>query len=141
MPGFDIVRRWKGRVVLDRTGDKLGRLAEVYYDAEADQPGWGLVNTADIGVSMRLVWLGEAVEAGGAVRVPHARATVLRAPGMQPGGRLVPQEEAALYAYYGLPYSGASLADLDEPADDDEADVVEDMVGAARWRRRVGRYS
>jgi hypothetical protein len=29
-------------------------------------------------------------------------------------GRLWPQEEAELYAYYGLPYTGASLADLDE---------------------------
>jgi hypothetical protein len=34
-------------------------------------------------------------------------------------GRLWPQEEAELYAYYGLPYTGASLVDLDE--EDEEA--------------------
>ena len=37
---------------------------------------------------------------------------------MDPGGRLWPQEEAELYAYYGLPYSGASLIDLDEEEED-----------------------
>jgi hypothetical protein len=41
------------------------------------------------------------------------------APGMEPGGRLWPQEEAELYAYYGLPYTEASLAGLDEEDDED----------------------
>ena len=43
---------------------------------------------------------------------------LLDAPGMEPGGRQWPQEEADLYAYYGLPYSGASLIDLDEEEED-----------------------
>ena len=34
-------------------------------------------------------------------------------------GRLWPQEEAELYAYYGLPYTEASLAGLDEEDEDD----------------------
>jgi hypothetical protein len=50
--------------------------------------------------------------------VPYDRALVEGAPGMEPGGRLWPQEEAGLYAYYGLPYSGASLVDLDEEEKD-----------------------
>ena len=28
---------------------------DIYYGAEADEPGWALLNTADIGASMRLV--------------------------------------------------------------------------------------
>ena len=39
MPAFDVARRWKGRVVLDRTGGKLGTVLDVYYDAENDEPG------------------------------------------------------------------------------------------------------
>jgi hypothetical protein len=59
---------------------------------------------------------------------------------MEPGGQLWPQEEADLYAYYGLGYSGASLADVEEPEEaDDEIVPLSDAVGAARWRRRVGR--
>ena len=47
---------------------------------------------------------------------------------MEPGGRLWPQEEAELYAYYGLPYTGASLIDLDEE-DEDDAAVVAQLRG------------
>jgi hypothetical protein len=56
----------------------------------------------------------EAVEHGNELRVPWDRAVVEGAPGLEPGGRLWPQEEAELYACYGLPYTGASLIDLDE---------------------------
>jgi hypothetical protein len=70
----------------------------------------------------RLVPVAEAVEHGNELRVPHDRAVVLGAPGLEPGGRLWLQEEADLYAYWGLPYSGASLADLDEE-DEDAAQV------------------
>jgi hypothetical protein len=40
---------------------------------------------------------------------------------MEPGARLWPQEEAELYAYYGLPCTGASLVDLDEEDEDEDA--------------------
>ena len=60
-----------------------------------------------------------AVEHGNELRVPFDRAFVEAAPGMEPGGRLWPQEEAELYAYYGLHYTGASLIDLDEEDEDD----------------------
>jgi sporulation protein YlmC with PRC-barrel domain len=116
MPAFDVARRWKGRVVLDRGGSKLGSVLDVFYDAENDEPGWVLVGT-DGGT--RLVPVAEAVEHGNELRVPYDRAVVQGAPGMEPGGRLWPQEEADLYAYWGLPYTGASLVEEDE--EDEEA--------------------
>jgi hypothetical protein len=56
---------------------------------------------------------------------------------MGAGGRLWPQEQEALYAYYGLEYTSASLADLDEDDEDDE-EPLEDEEDAAvarggRW--------
>jgi hypothetical protein len=126
MPAFDVARRWKGRVVLDRAGDKLGSVLDVFYDAERDEPGWVLVGMAETGAGTRLVPVAEAVEHGNELRVPYDRAFVEGAPGMDPGGRLWPQEEAELYAYWGLPYSGPSLDDLEE---DDE-----DAAAAARLR-------
>jgi sporulation protein YlmC with PRC-barrel domain len=128
MPAFDIARRWKGRVVLDRTGDKLGSVVDVFYDAEDDEPGWALLSVADVGVSTRLVPIAEAVEDGNELRVPYDRVFVEGAPGMEPGGRLWPQEEAELYAYYGLDYTGASMADLEED-DDEEAAAVAQIRG------------
>jgi hypothetical protein len=117
MPAFEVARRWKGRAVLDRTGGKLGSVFDVYYDAENDEPGWVLLGAAGADGGARLVPVAEAVEHGDELRVPYDRALVEGAPGMEPGGRLWP-EEADLYAYYGLPYSGASLVDLDEEEED-----------------------
>jgi hypothetical protein len=125
MPAFDVARRWKGRVVLDRTGDKLGSVLDVFYDAENDEPGWVLLGTAGSGSGTRLVPVAEAVEHGNELRVPYDRAFVEAAPGMDPAGRLWPQEEAELYAYYGLDYTGASLVDLDEEDEDDAAVVAQ----------------
>jgi hypothetical protein len=127
MPVFDVARRWKGQVVTDRAGARLGSVLDVYYDAEDDRPGWALLEL-DGAAGTRLVPLGEAVEDGGELRVPYDRAFVEGAPGMEPGGRLWPQEEAELYAYYGLAYTGASLLDLDED-DEDEAAVVARIRG------------
>ena len=124
MPAFDVARRWKGRVVLDRTGDKLGSVLDVFYDAENDEPGWVLLGTAGSDSGTRLVPVAEAVEHGNELRVPYDRAFVEAAPGMDPAGRLWPQEEAELYAYYGLDYTGASLVDLDEEDEDDDAVVA-----------------
>ena len=121
MPAFDVARRWKGRVVLDRGGSKLGSVLDVFYDAENDEPGWVLVGT-DGGT--RLVPVAEAVEHGNELRVPYDRAVVQGAPGMEPGGRLWPQEEADLYAYWGLPYTGASLVEEDEEDEEDEEAVA-----------------
>ena len=129
MPAFDVARRWKGRVVLDRTGDKLGSVLDVFYDAENDEPGWVLLGTAGSDSGTRLVPVAEAVEHGNELRVPYDRAfveaAVEAAPGMDPAGRLWPQEEAELYAYHGLDYTGASLVDLDEEDEDDAAVVAQ----------------
>jgi hypothetical protein len=121
MPAFDVARRWKGRVVLDRAGNKLGSVLDVFYDAENDEPGWVLVGMA--GAATRLVPGAEAVEHGNELHLPFDRAVVEGAPSMDPGGRLWPQEQADLYAYYGLPFSGASLAEEDE--EDEDAAVAQ----------------
>jgi hypothetical protein len=110
MPAFDVVRRWKDRVVVARDGEPLGRIVEVFYDAESDQPGWALLDGV-AGVGWRLVPVMRAVDDGVVVRVGVPRAQVVTAPGMEPGARLWPQEEAALYAHYGLAWSGGDEED------------------------------
>ena len=112
--------------MLDRTGDKLGSVLDVFYDAENDEPGWVLLGAAGAGDETSLVPVADAVEHGNELRVPYDRAFVEAAPGMEPGGRLWPQEEAELYAYYGLAYTEASLAGLDE---EDEDDAVAPLRG------------
>ncbi len=117
MPAFDVVRTWKRRVVVDCDGHRIGTVIDVYYDAETDQPGWALLDLSDAGGDTSFVPVADAREEAGGIRVPYDRARVLRAPGMPPSGRLWPQDEAALYRYYDLAYTGASLVDLDEMDD------------------------
>ena|SRR6266540_4084841 len=139
MPRFDVVRRWKGSVVLDRDGQRIGTVIDIYYDAETDQPGWALLDVSSARGDTSFVPLTEAVERGGTVQVPYELIRVRSAPGMPAGGRLWPQDEAALYRYYGLAYTGASLVDLEELEDGEgnrdlspPGDAV--RVGpAARW--------
>jgi hypothetical protein len=113
MPAFDVVQRWKGRVAVAHDGVSLGPIVEVFYDAESDQPGWALLATAS---GRRLAPVMHAGEDGAVVHVPVPAALVEAAPGMEHGARLWPQEEAALHAHYGLPWSGAQTSDDDEPA-------------------------
>jgi len=83
MPAFDVARRWKGRVVLDRGGSKLGSVLDVFYDAENDEPGWVLVGV-DGDAGTRLVPVAEAVEHGNELRVPYDRAVVMGGPSPGP---------------------------------------------------------
>jgi PRC-barrel domain len=83
MPAFDVARRWKGRVVLDRTGDKLGAVLDVFSDAENDEPGWVLLGTA--GASTRLVPVAEAIEHGNELRGLPPRGSYRGTPSGFPG--------------------------------------------------------
>lgn len=94
-------------------------MLEVYYDAENDEPGWGLLDLEQADGKTSLVPLADANELSVGIQLPLALWFVRRAPGMPQGGRLWPQDEAMLYRYYGLDYTGASLVDLDELDDSD----------------------
>jgi hypothetical protein len=135
MPAFDVARRWIGQVILDPDGSKVGAIADVFYDQESDAPGWALVDLGDGTTSF--VPVGQAVEEDGGLRVPYDEATVRGAPGMTPGGRLWAEEEADLYEYYGLEYSGPEQMDLDDIEEQiDELDPDDDIVSASRMRGR-----
>jgi hypothetical protein len=82
MPAFDVARRWKGRVVVDRSGGKLGTVVDVLYDAEDDEPGWVLLNLVETGAGPPQVPAAEAVEDGNELRLPYDRAFLEGAPGM-----------------------------------------------------------
>jgi hypothetical protein len=111
MPGFEVVRRWKGRIAVAVDGEPLGAIVEVFYDAAGDQPGWALLDAA---AGWRLVPVMRAVEDGTVVRVDVPADLVRGAPSMEPGERLWPQEEAALYAHYGLDWPGDAVEDEEE---------------------------
>jgi uncharacterized protein (TIGR02271 family) len=101
----DQLRTVIGATAYDRDGDKIGKVGQVYYDDDTDQPRWVTVNTGFFGTSESFVPV-QGMEMGGdRLTVAYDKATVKDAPNIAEDGHLSPEEEAALYRHYGLDYS------------------------------------
>jgi stress response protein YsnF/sporulation protein YlmC with PRC-barrel domain len=109
-PDIHTALDWRGRTVVDRDGEKIGTLKEIYLD-EAERPGWGSVHTALFGLRQTLVPLSQAMPDGDRLQVPYDREVVKSAPNVDPEVQIDPEEEQRLYRHYGL-----GDADADEPA-------------------------
>jgi sporulation protein YlmC with PRC-barrel domain len=105
LPDIDTVLEWRGRTIVDRAGEKIGKFQDIYLDTETDRPEWAAVSTGLLGRRQRLVPLGEAQPEGDDVRVPFDKEDVENAPEVDSDRDLSQDEEAALYAHYGLEYS------------------------------------
>jgi uncharacterized protein (TIGR02271 family) len=98
------VLSWRGQNMVDSDGDKIGKIEEIYLDAETDEPEWALVSTGLFGGKQSFVPVRDAASTGDGVRVAFDKATVKDAPKIDPDGRLSPEEESELYRYYGREY-------------------------------------
>jgi len=96
----------RGEEVLDRDGDKIGKLEEIYLDQQSGQPEWALVKTGLFGSASTFVPLANAQSEGDGLRVAFQKDQVKDAPKIETGHELSPQEEAELYRFYGLDYGG-----------------------------------
>jgi uncharacterized protein (TIGR02271 family) len=105
MSGSTDVLEWRGRTVVDRDGEKIGKLDEIYLDRETDEPEWALVNTGLFGTKSSFVPLKGAAPAGDDVRVAYAKDQVKDAPSIDPDGELSRQEEEGLYRHYDVDYA------------------------------------
>src|SRR5215212_1458239 len=104
----DRILQHRGDDLFDREGDKIGRIEEIYLDAESNEPEWALVNTGLFGTKQTFVPLSQASESDGTLVVPFDKATVKDAPKVEADGQLTEREEAELYRYYGMEYSSPS---------------------------------
>jgi hypothetical protein len=116
-PDIDTALDWRGRTVVDRDGDKIGRFDELYLDQE-DRAAWAAVNTGLFGMRQTFVPLSGAEPADDALRVPFAKDQVQAAPNVDPDEQLTPEEEERLYRHYGLPVTAEPEP---EPDGDDTA--------------------
>ncbi|SFP12183.1 conserved domain-containing protein [Geodermatophilus dictyosporus] len=91
-----------GGTAVDRDGDKLGKIGEVYLDDETGRPEWATVHTGLFGTKETFVPLAQAEVSGDSIRFPYEKAKVKDAPKIDTDGHLSPQEEQELYRYYGL---------------------------------------
>ena len=101
------VRDLIGAELLDSSGDKVGRIGQIYLDDRTGEPEWATVNTGVFGMRESFVPLAQADRAGHAVRVPYEKSTIKDAPTMPTvDARLDEAQVRELYVYYGLDFAG-----------------------------------
>jgi len=107
MPPMNEVLEWRGQTMVGSGGDKIGKIEEIYVDHETERPEWALVHTGMFGTQATFVPIANATTHDDKVQVPFEKAQVKDAPKMEADGELSPTDEAALYAHYGMDYSGS----------------------------------
>src|SRR5687768_11046211 len=131
---------WRGHTVVDRDGDKVGKLDEIYLDQETGRPEWGLVNTGLFGGKSSFVPLSGAQPDGDDLRVAYEGGQVKDAPKIEPERELSTDEEQALYEHYGLGYSAAQSTDDRPPVGEDvSGPTTDDAMTRSEEELRVGK--
>ena len=104
MPDTTEVLEWRGRTAVDSEGNKLGKIEEIYLDAETDRPEWALIQTGMFGSKSSFMPLEGVTSDGDDVRAPYTQDQLKGAPKVDPDGQLSQSEEAELYRHYGVAY-------------------------------------
>src|SRR3954449_6122735 len=97
---IDTVLGWRGRAVLDRDGEKIGTLGDVYLDGHTDRPAWAGVRTGLFGMGESLMPLEGIEDTGEELRVPWEKAVVKDAPNVDADVALDEEGEERLFAHY-----------------------------------------
>lgn len=103
MQTVEQVRSWRGRVVVDHEGKKIGELADIYVDERNGEP-WAAVLTGSHGERWSLAPLAGASPRGAQLRIDASRGRVTGAPNVAPGEQLTVAEERLLFEHYRRAY-------------------------------------
>ena len=96
---------WHGRTVVDRDGDKIGSVEEIYLDDQTGAPEWLLVKTGLFGTKSTFIPMRDAQPEGDdSVRVPFEKAQVKDAPNIDADQELSQAQEQEIYSHYGMGY-------------------------------------
>jgi len=100
------VAEWHGKMLIDRDGEKIGKLQDVYVDVETDEPQFGTVKEGLIGRHLTFVPLAAIKVGPDDLQVAVSRQQVKDAPNIEQHGEELSQaDESALYHHYELNYS------------------------------------
>jgi sporulation protein YlmC with PRC-barrel domain len=94
------IEEWKGQNVVDRDGEKIGKLEDVYFEAGSREPAFGCVKTGMLGRRHVLVPLTGASVSRDFVRVDYPHEQVKDGPQVEPGATLESATEHELAHHY-----------------------------------------
>jgi PRC-barrel domain len=97
---------WHGKDLVDRDGERIGKLEDVYFDVGTDQPQFATVKQGLIGRHLTFVPLTEVTIGPDNLQVSASKADVKGAPNLDlEGDELSQSDESTLYHYYQLNYT------------------------------------
>jgi PRC-barrel domain len=134
MAAFDpaTLDRWRALAIVDRDGSTVGTISEFYLDRETGHPTWALVNTGLFGVTQTFVPLVHTTEISDGLQVPYDKRHIKDTPKVDLHDELTPEEEATLFAHYGVDYQPLPPGNGEPgPAGGEAATVVEGEPGSA----------
>ncbi len=100
------VAEWHGKTLVDRNGEKIGKLQDVYVDVETDEPQFATVKEGFIGRHLTFVPLGGVQVGPDGLQVPVTKEQVRSAPDIEMHGEeLSLADESTLYHHFELNYT------------------------------------
>src|SRR5580658_9782609 len=100
------VAEWHGKMLVDRNGEKIGKLQDVYVDVETDEPQFGTVKEGFIDRHLTFVPLGGIQIGTDDLRVAVTKEEVRSAPDIEMHGEELSQaDESRLYHHFELNYT------------------------------------
>jgi PRC-barrel domain len=102
----------QGRQLVDRDGERIGKLEHVYFDVESDEPQFGTVKEGLFGRHLALVPLAGVTIGPDSLQVPISKEQIRLAPKIEPGD-LSQADESRLYHHYQLNYRSTEKAAAD----------------------------
>jgi sporulation protein YlmC with PRC-barrel domain len=100
------VTEWHGKMLVDRDGEKIGKLQDVYVDVETDEPQFATVKEGFIDRHLTFVPLGGVHVGPDDLRVTVTKEQVRSAPDIEMHGEELSQaDESALYHHFEQNYT------------------------------------
>ena len=122
--------RVEGATAYDNSGEKIGRVGQLYIDDETGEARWLTVSTGLFGLSESFAPLQGAEFDGKDIRLKYDKETVKDAPRIDKDQHLDPDEERDLYRHYGFGSRG-EMDDAGKPGS------THDWTGKERSRPRA----
>src|ERR1700691_5744234 len=104
------VAEWHGKMLIDRNGEKIGKLQDVYVDVETDEPQFATVKEGFIGRHLTFVPLGGIQIGPDDLQVTATKEQVRSAPEIEMhGDELSQADESTLYHHFEMNYTPPSI--------------------------------
>ncbi|WP_195909010.1 PRC-barrel domain-containing protein [Microlunatus sp. Gsoil 973] len=99
------IGEWRDKDVLIDADEKLGKLADIYYDAESDEPVFLAVRTGMLSQKQVLVPARDLVTSPDHITLPWTKADIDGAPTTRSGEELPVEDEERAFRHFGLDYT------------------------------------